>query len=286
MPGPTTVVAVVTTFHPEPGLVDRLGLLPGQVSRILIVDNGSLESEQAEIRALADRADFSVIWNDTNVGLAAALNQGLGWASALGASWVLLLDQDSVPGSEVVAEAARVVGIVPTGLVAALGSGIVGRDHGGSAGDADWREERAVITSGTIVSVEAWRKLDGFRRDFFVDYVDLEFCLRARAAGYRVLRSLRPTIEHAIGHPERHRLLWRTVTATNHSRQRRYEITRNRMVVWRTYWRREPAFVASDGVGFVKELVKVALFESDRRAKLQAIATGVRDAFRQSLQLG
>ena len=286
LPSRTTAVAVVTTFHPGSGLADRLSLLSGQVDRILIVDNGSLDSEQAEIRALADRAEFDVIWNSTNVGLAGALNQGLGWAAARGASWVLLLDQDSRPGSGIVAETTRVVGMVPPGTTAAVGSGVVGRDHGGSHGSAGWRDERAVITSGTVVSVGAWQVLGGFRRDFFVDYVDLEFCLRARAAGYRILRSLRPTIEHAIGHPQRHRLLWRTVTATHHNRQRRYAITRNRIAVWRIYWRRESAFVAADALGFVKELIKVALFESDRRLKLRAIIAGVRDAFLQPLHPG
>ncbi len=139
-----------------------------------------------------------------------------------------------------------------------------------------------MIASGTLVSVDAWRDLRGFRQDFFVDYVDLEFCLRARASGYRILRSLRPTIEHAIGRPERRRFLWRKVTATHHDRARRHSITRNRVVVWRTYWRREPSFVAVDALGFAKESLKIVLFEDDRKAKIAAILTGIRDGLRAS----
>jgi rhamnosyltransferase len=278
-PSPTSTVAVVTTYHPEPGLADRLMSLAGQVGRILIVDNGSLPSEQVETRSLGERADIDVIWNGANFGLATALDQGLEWAFVHGAAWALLLDQDSQPERGIVAEAARVLGLTPPDKVAALGSGIVGRDHGGSPGSAGWREERAVITSGTFISVEAWRALGGFRRDLFVDYVDLEFCLRARAAGYRILRSLQPTIRHAIGRPVRHRLLWRTVTATHHDRARRYSMTRNRVYVWRTYGRHEPGFVAADAWGFAKEFLKVVLFERDRAAKVGAIAAGIRDGF-------
>ena len=277
LPDRSSAVAIVTTFHPEPGLIGRLTPILGQVGRVLIVDNGSAAAEQGEIRMLADRGEVDALWNDANLGLAAALDQGLGWASDQGASWALLLDQDSWPKPGIVAEAARVIGLTGPSPVAALGAGVVGQDTGGPSGSAGWREERAVITSGTFVSVEAWRALGGFRRDFFVDYVDLEFCLRARAAGYRILHSLRPTIRHAIGDPERRRLLWRTVTATHHDRGRRYSITRNRVVVWRTYWRREPGFVAADVWGFFKELLKVALLEDDRRAKTRAIAAGIRD---------
>jgi rhamnosyltransferase len=280
LPDRTSTVAIVTTFHPEPGLVDRLAPILDQVERVLIVDNDSGPSEQDEIRAIVARGRVDALWNSTNLGLAVALDQGLRWAEARGATWVLLLDQDSRPGATIVAEAARVVGAAGKASVAVVGAGVVGRDSGGAPGTDGWREERAVITSGTVVAVKAWRALGGFRQDFFVDYVDLEYCLRARAAGYRILRSQRPTIRHAIGRPERRRLLWRSVTTTHHDRVRRRSITRNRVVVWRTYWRREPRFVASDALAFAKELVKIALLETDRRAKLWAVAAGIHEGLR------
>ena len=229
---------------------------------------------------MVERGEVDARWNDSNLGLAVALDQGLEWASNRGVSWALLLDQDSSPGPGIVAEAARVLALAGPRPVAALGAGMTGSDTGGSPGAADWQEERVVITSGTLVSVEAWRALGGFRRDFFVDYVDLEFCLRGRAAGFRILRSLRPNIRHAIGHEQRRRLLWRSITVTHHDLARRYSIARNRTVVWRTYWRSETRFVLRDGWAFAKELVKVGLFESDGRAKLGAILVGFRDGAR------
>jgi rhamnosyltransferase len=251
--------------------------LIGQVSGVLIVDNGSSIEEQEETRALSDQAGFEVLWNGTNLGLAAALNAGLGWALDRGASWVLLLDQDSKPGPDVVAEAGRVLKSAGVPNVAAIGAGFVGSDRPTKSDDGDWTELEAVITSGMVVSIDAWQATGGFRPDFFVDYVDLEFCLRARRAGYRILRSLRPTIWHAIGQPSRRRFLWRSITVTNHSARRRYEITRNRVVVWRSFWLREPRFVAADAVAFVKELIKVTLYESERRLRLRAIIRGLRD---------
>ncbi|MEW5991777.1 MAG: glycosyltransferase [Chloroflexota bacterium] len=282
-PDRTTTVAVVTTFHPEAGLADRLAPVLAQVERVLIVDNASAPSNQGEARALVASGRVDAIWNSANLGLAGALDQGLAWADARGAAWALLLDQDSRPLATIVEEAARVVAAAGGARVAAVGAGMTDRDPGRRPGDDGWAEERAVIASGTLIAVEAWKAIGGFRRDFFVDYVDLEFCLRARSAGYRVLRSLHPTIHHAIGHPERRRLMWRMVTTTHHDRDRRRSITRNRIVVWRTYWRREPRFVAADAWAFAKELVKLTFVEADRRAKVRAVVSGVRDGLRAPL---
>lgn len=276
-PDSSSTVAIVTTFHPEAGLIYRLATILPQVGRVLIIDNGSEASEQAEVRAMVDLGEVDALWNDANLGLAMALDQGLQWAEERGADWALLLDQDSHPTLGIVAEASRVIAAAEGGLVAAVGAGMVAGGTDGRPDRDGWRETPVVITSGTLVSVSAWKVIGGFRRDFFVDYVDLEFCLRARGAGYRILQSMQPTIRHSIGRPERRRLLWRTVTTTHHDGRRRYSITRNRVVVWRTYWRREARFVSADLLRFVKEFVKAALFESDRRGKLRAVASGLRD---------
>ena len=274
LPDRDSTVAVVTTFHPGVGLIDRLTPVLRDVAKLLIVDNGSSSDELEEARALVTTERAEAVWNRKNLGLAAALDRGLEWASARGASWVLLLDQDTATSGGIVADAARVIAAAPRCKIAAVGAGIVGRNESSKHGFR-WREEPVVITSGTVVSVDAWRAVGGFRGDFFVDYVDIEFCLRARASGYRIFRSLRPTIVHAIGHPERSRFLWRTVTLTNHPPPRRYSITRNRILIWRSYWRFDTRFVIADVWAFGKELVKVGLLEKDRRSKLAAVARGI-----------
>jgi rhamnosyltransferase len=70
------------------------------------------------------------------------------------------------------------------------------------------------------------------------------------------------------------------LTSTNHSRRRRYYITRNRIIVWRTYARVEPRYVAYDVKASAKELVKLALFEDDRGGKIRAVVRGTWDAIR------
>jgi rhamnosyltransferase len=143
-----------------------------------------------------------------------------------------------------------------------------------------YRRRPVVITSGTLYPVSAWESLGGFREDYFVDYVDIEYCLRARARGFDVVQSTGPCLIHRIGHPAPRRALGRLMTPTNHDASRRYYITRNRISVWRGYVRSDRRYVLHDMRQFAREGMMVLLAESDRVAKTWAILRGIRDGVR------
>ncbi len=275
-PALDNVAAVIVTHHPDVGLVERVRPLIGQVSAIVIVDNASSEAEFAPVDAL-ERGGVAVsIRNDTNLGIATALNRGLSWAESNGYAWALTLDQDTAPGPDVVSEAARVFDAYPTPPPAAIGAGRSREKSEGAVGHVT----DAIVTAGALHSIRLWASLGRFREDFFIDYVDVEFCLRARARGYAVLVGCRPTIQHEIGAPMRHETPFRSFTPSNHNRIRRYYITRNRILVWRGYWRREPRYVSADIQAAVKEMIKLVLFEQDRPAKVRAVLRGHYDGLR------
>jgi rhamnosyltransferase len=76
-----------------------------------------------------------------------------------------------------------------------------------------------------------------------------------------------------------HSFLGRSFIVTNHSPLRRYYITRNRIIVWRLYWRHELAWVIRDLVTFLKETCKIILYEQSKVAKTSAIVAGVKDGW-------
>lgn len=274
------VGAAFVTYHPDPGLAVRVRALSGQVAHIVIVDNGSSELELAPIRDLVTEGTVALIPNGANLGVATALNQGLAWGEERGLDWIVTFDQDSAAEPRLVAEAARVYDAHHP-RIAVIGAGWVSRLGLGTACNSpDGIEVTHVITSGALHHVGIWRVLGGFREDLFIDYVDTEYCLRARTAGYSVVQGCVPTMTHAIGSPTRRRLINRFVTPSNHDRARRYYMTRNRMFVWRSYWRRESGYVVYDMKAAAKELIKLLLFETDRVGKLRAVLAGARDSNR------
>jgi rhamnosyltransferase len=58
-------------------------------------------------------------------------------------------------------------------------------------GDPGATETVTTITSGSLVSLTVFQLLGGLRDDFFIDCVDHEYCLRARAHGFRVMITSR-----------------------------------------------------------------------------------------------
>lgn len=100
------VVVVTVTFDPQQSLLlQQLECVLPQVSRVLLVDNGSSEATLNWMRPLlakfAGRVELLEL--GTNTGVGHAQNRGIDAARADGADAVLLLDHDSVPGTDMVA---------------------------------------------------------------------------------------------------------------------------------------------------------------------------------------
>jgi rhamnosyltransferase len=284
-PSAENVVAVIVTLGPGADVVGHVRTLIGRVGRVVVVDNGSGPDAASVLDEIAALPSVKVIRNPANLGIARALNQGAEIATDSGADWLLTLDQDAEPADEIVSVAGRTFDAYPDrGHIAVIGSTSFEASRAGWVpGDGrgqPWIEAANVITAGSFVALATVRDIGGFREDLFIDYVDTEFCLRARARGYRVLASRAPAMTHRIGQPTERRIGLRAVHPTNHSAFRRYYITRNRFFVWRHYWRGESRFVAKDVLAAHKELVKLVLFEDDRAAKIRAMAAGLRDGLR------
>lgn len=207
--------AVVVTFRCE---LDRLAvqferLLKQQVERIVWVDNGSGVDLHAWLRQWpADRVH--PLWLEQNHGIGYAQNRGMEWALEQGATHVLLMDHDSLPGE----------GMVPTlldALRARPDAAAVGPHYADPRRTAHrtpffkmqgwslrwldcqdparvWEVDH-VIASGCLMPASAVRQVGWLREDYFIDWVDVEWCLRARDRGFRIYGVCGAHLEHRLG---------------------------------------------------------------------------------------
>ena len=271
------MAAVVVTFHPEPDFAAMLASMLPQVGAIIVVDNGSCPADLPAHDDPKLEGRVEIMANGENRGIGAALNQGLRRASQRGFSWALTMDQDSSPLPNLVAAGRRAFEAHPQPhQLAAIGASVV--DAGElTAPAAAYRRMTAVITSGTLQSIPIWERLGGFREDYFIDCIDTEFCLRARAHGLEIIQATEAALSHRIGIPTQKWVVGRWMIPTNHSPLRRYYVTRNRISLWRKYARSDGRFVAKDMRQTVREWIGIAFAESDRPAKVRAILAGLRD---------
>ncbi len=282
------IVAVIVSYNPDKDFGKRLSVIKPQVGRIIIVDNGSNTSIYETLdNSLSNEID--IIENKLNMGIAAALNQGVTKAMHHGFSWVLTLDQDTEIDPNMVSHLCSILSHYPDkealGIIGANArskhSGRLYMDCGKQS--HEFMEEKTIITSGSLMSLSAYEKTGPFREDFFIEGVDLEYCLRLRRNGFKVLISCKPLMTHAAGKMEEHRFLGRVVMVANHEPWRYYCMLRNLAQISRVYVRQEPRWVLDLCFNIAKMVIKIAFFEENRSIKFKYILIGMIDGLRKTM---
>jgi rhamnosyltransferase len=274
------VSAVIVSYNPPSDVLKNIAALRPQVDSIVVVDNGSSEESLALLRCGRSELDFELIENGCNLGIAVALNLGVREVKARGSFWVALFDQDSTiePGFidqmrttyEGSANPAQVGIVCPVYVDRSSGITLpVPRSKVG--------EVVATPTSGSLIPVSLFDKLGAFNESLFMDYVDVEFSLRSRRSGYRIIQSPHAILHHSMGHMSRHRVLGRWFTSTNHSAARRYYITRNRLWLLACFLK-DWSWSPKEARSAILETIKIVLVERDRPAKIKSIMLGLADA--------
>lgn len=285
LPSAANVCAVIVTYFPDEGFEGRLQTILAQVARLLVVDNtpDAVPLSQGMITSWGERLHY--IANHNNRGVAAALNQGLEYASQINCKWLLTLDQDTQWYPDMVATLLQVHEVCEPEAVVIGGNYFDSQNHQLKVpigGETECLEQTTVITSGSLVDVGVARAVGGFREDYFIDQVDHEFCLRVRAHGYRVVISRKPVMEHSVGEPGGTRLPLLGILP-NHPPLRKYYIARNTVVTVAEYWNREPDWCLRRSVRLLLGLLLMATLEKQRIAKVRAFAAGFMDGMRRSM---
>jgi rhamnosyltransferase len=274
------VCAILVTYHPDSELPRRAACILEQAGALVIVDNGSGEQTHAMLRRIAADSRVSLVLNPANLGVASALNLGVERARAAGFEWVLLLDQDTGLHDGMLAALIEVRAAYPEPARVAVIGAAFGEETRPAPATA-WEEVESVITSGSLIPLTVHAAVGPFRDEFFIDYVDSEYCFRARAQGYRVIRTTRPLMTHAIGAPSRHDLLGIAKWTSNHSPDRRYYIARNDTVMLREYGGYAFGSWALKSLGRrVRTCKRIVLYERSKARKIAAVWAGWWDGVR------
>jgi rhamnosyltransferase len=275
---------VVVTFDPDANFSERVAQVATQIPAVVIVDNHSDAPAVAMLRDISSRPNTNLILNSENLGIASALNIGVRHAIAAGYEWALLVDQDTVPAGNIVDGLLEAYNHFPQrDRVGIVGSNYVEAQTGKarwsleSAHGLPWMEKTVVITSGSLMSLQAYQIIGPFREEYFIDCVDTEYCLRARSKGFKVIMTSKPLMAHTIGQPTKHRLPWRELDASDHNHIRRYYMIRNHIDLAKKYVLREPAWVLASLWMRVKSMIVLCLFEKDRLVKVRYSAMGLFD---------
>lgn len=227
------ISSVTVTYNPDLDCFKaQLQSLQQQLDHCVVVDNGS--KNVADIETLCQLFKFDLIKLDTNRGLSCAQNIGIENAISQGADFLLLLDQDSVLGANFISAMSKVytqynVGILgPSFYDPHTNEFYWGTNYIGPfikrTPIQEITDVTYVIASGSFFSSEVYEKIGKMEEALFVDYIDVEWALRAKKVGYRVAMTNQASMAHTIG-DSRLNILGRKISV--HSPMRRYFLVRN-----------------------------------------------------------
>lgn len=214
-------------------LEESIKSIEKQISKIYIVDNTpygddalkQLQGEKLEIIFLKD-----------NLGIAYAQNIGIKKSIDEGVDYVMLSDQDTVYPANYVESMLPI--FMEKDNVAAVAPRLNDSVKKSADGFIDVKplvfkqfypisgqyEVMQVIASGKILNANFLSKIGLMNEGLFIDWVDFEWCWRARKRNFKIIANANVVIEHQLGDKSKD-IGYREVNLRSHIRH--YYITRN-----------------------------------------------------------
>ncbi|KFC33122.1 glycosyltransferase [Lacticaseibacillus rhamnosus] len=209
----------------------------------LIVDNGSSNADNLE--QLTQDLKVNILRLGKNFGIAFAQNRGFEFYKGKGVKWILTLDQDSlIPDNLLnVYRASDKLNFSDTAILTC------------NYVDEDWTDiqkkaliqsekiaqKKFVISSGNLVRISAWEKVNGFDEFMFIDLVDFDFDAKLFLAGYKIWQTNEAVLHHSVGKTlnrpimQKVLLLPKDSILADHSAMRQYFIYRNSIIFEKRY---------------------------------------------------
>lgn len=265
------VSGVVILYNPDRSVFENINSYLHEVDILYAVDNSEIKKQEI-VNKLMQNPKIKYIDNEGNKGIGYALNTSAKRAIKDGYNWLLMMDQDSkFLSSNFIDEMTKANYIY--NKVAMITPNIVNIKPRKFEYKSEFSIVSSAITSGSLLNLKAYQEIGDFKEDFFIDYIDHEYCLRARSLGYIIVQSNRVFLKHNIGVPK----VYVGITVSHHSATRRYYITRNRLMTMKMYEDFDQIFYNHERYSFLIEIFKILFFEKDKLRKLQMVYKGYKD---------
>jgi len=202
--------AVIVAYHPSSiGLAQIAGTLLADGVPVVVVDN----TPAADRRGLELPPGCELVALGRNAGIAQAQNVGIGFVRERGAEAVAFFDQDSRIEPGFVAALARHLDAARPGVVGPACFDLERGFEYPSYRFDRWGRSRPVtarpgagtqpvdllISSGSVATVATFDAAGTMDEAFFIDYVDLEWCIRCRRRGVPIHLVPEVVMHHSIG---------------------------------------------------------------------------------------
>jgi rhamnosyltransferase len=266
------IAGIVTLYNPTDQDIKNIDTYIDDIDRLYVIDNTEGKDNKSRIPS---NEKIKYIFKNENLGVATALNMGAKNAIEEGYKYLLTMDQDTTFKPGVMKKLKEVINNTDMSKI-----GIVTPWHHTKLIDkkpeTETDDPHDVMTSGNILNLDIWQKIGGFKDWFFIDGIDIEYCMNLHKNGYKILRVNSVEIDHNLGDLFYKNIRGRLFLCTNHPPIRRYYIMRNYHYILDMYKDVEPSYCYSL-VSQRHNMIGVLLFEKQKIKKIRKYIQGLRD---------
>lgn len=271
------VAGAVVLYNPEEDVLQNILTYSRDIGKLYVIDNSEIPSEELLREIRKNLVDLEYHHLENNQGIAKALNVAALRAVEEGFEWLLTMDQDSQASKDMVPKLLEVCSKTTEGRIGIVAPRYLLETDRSKTSLSDLEEVDAAITSGNLLSLKAFVDVGPFREDFFIDYVDHEYCLRLKSNNYKIIINNKVLLYHKLGDAKSHNFFGYRVVASHHNFIRRYYITRNRLAVLKEFKTQFPQYHKDESTNNLRELIKIILFEENKIKKIRSVIKGYRD---------
>ncbi len=268
------ISAVITLFNPDEKIKTRLESIIPFTERIYLVDNSESVNDGL-VNYFQNLQKVEYIFNGENLGIASALNTGIKKALSDGFDYLLTLDQDSE--FEVNSLGKLISSIQPDDKIGIYSPFHKNKFFTNPPSNKEYEDILDVMTSGNILNLKVVDNIGFFREDYFIDYVDIEYCLRLRKNDYKILRINSSFLNHNEANLMRKSFLGKYVYPPNHKPFRWYYKIRNYFYLKDEYLSHFPEYFEKEKRNIRNNIFKIILFEKEKFLKIKFILRGYFD---------
>src|SRR6187551_853601 len=269
------IFGVVILYNPSGDLIGNIRSYVTVLDLLIVIDNS--DKDHAFLPVLRNHfPSIQYVKNDDNVGIAKALNQAAAIALKEKGKWLLTMDQDSRFAEGSIEKLVAMTDVVPTDI-AIITPVHVNKDVVLKPYAQSWQLIKKTMTSGNLLNLKAFETCGPFEEKLFIDYVDHEYNFRLRKAGFKLVLVNTSHLLHNLGDIDSYKFAFFSMKTTNHSADRRYYISRNRLYVICKYFTFAPKFFFKELHQQFVDCLRILFLEKNKASKFRAVMAGTKD---------
>jgi len=271
------IAGVVILYNPENNLVENINSYLNQINYLFIIDNSKKLNTSIKDYFKTNKI-VEYIFNNGNLGVAECLNISAKKALKRGCSHLLTMDQDSKAAPDMLSQMISTTsGLQNVGIISPFH---INKFETKDIPQETFNEELVVQTSGNLLNLSVYQTVGPFLEEFFIDYVDTEYCLRLKKNNFKVVRVNNALLYHNEADITKRNFVSKKIFPHNHSPIRLYFKTRNRFYL-RDYYKKDfPEYFKYEFSLYRNMIIKIILFEKNKMKKIKFAIKGYLDYLR------